>query len=27
MRPTIQGLTFTAQGLFADDWTKVTIQK
>ncbi|HUS16007.1 MAG TPA: peptide ABC transporter substrate-binding protein [Chloroflexia bacterium] len=24
IRPTVQGLTFTAQGLFADDWTQVT---
>jgi peptide/nickel transport system substrate-binding protein/oligopeptide transport system substrate-binding protein len=27
MRPTVKGLTFTAQGLFADDWTKVTVSK
>src|SRR6476659_1930673 len=24
MRPTVKGLVYTAQGLFADDWTQVT---
>jgi oligopeptide transport system substrate-binding protein len=24
IRPTVQGLTYTAQGLFAEDWTQVT---
>ena len=24
MKPTIKGLVYTAQGLFTDDWTKVT---
>lgn len=25
MRPTVQGLAYTAQGIFADDWSQVTI--
>lgn len=25
IRPTVKGLTYTAQGLFADDWTRVTV--
>jgi peptide/nickel transport system substrate-binding protein/oligopeptide transport system substrate-binding protein len=24
IRPTVKGLTFTAQGLFADDWSQVS---
>ncbi|MEO8286072.1 MAG: peptide ABC transporter substrate-binding protein [Chloroflexota bacterium] len=27
LRSTVKGLTFTAQGLFADDWTQVTVSK
>jgi oligopeptide transport system substrate-binding protein len=27
IRPTVQGLAYTAQGLFSDDWTKVTVGK
>ncbi len=27
IRPTVKGLTYTAQGLFAGDWTKVFVQK
>jgi len=25
IRPTVKGITYTAQGLFADDWSKVTV--
>jgi peptide/nickel transport system substrate-binding protein/oligopeptide transport system substrate-binding protein len=27
IRPTVKGLTYTAQGLFAADWTKVRVEK
>ncbi len=27
IRPTVSGLTYTAQGLFADDWTQVAVNK
>ncbi len=27
IRPTVQGLVYTAQGLVADDWTQVIVSK
>ena len=27
IRPTVHGVTYTAQGIFADDWSKVTVGK